>query len=164
MVVEELVACNAKVQEALADPLEVVQEISQAGPYAFHRITVHTCPVRITTSILARTMVDRSMVIIGLSEMVDIVFIGEELGAAFHLGGNDRFDRRGAHILQHLEIDLCGGCVLVGLVTALHQAQRGGTTRLGGGATAQLNPALSWCTFVAFDFPGQSCAARTLIA
>jgi len=39
MVVEELVACDAKVQEALADTLEVVQEIAQAGPYAFHRIT-----------------------------------------------------------------------------------------------------------------------------
>ena len=73
MVVEELVACNAQVQEALADPLEVVQEIAQAGPYAFHRITVHTCPVRVTTSVLARTMVDRSMVIVGLSEMVDMV-------------------------------------------------------------------------------------------
>ena len=28
MVVEELVACDAQVQEALADPLEVVQEIA----------------------------------------------------------------------------------------------------------------------------------------
>ena len=32
MVVEELVACDAQMQEALADPLEVVQEIAQAGP------------------------------------------------------------------------------------------------------------------------------------
>ena len=38
VVVEELVACDAKVQEALAAPLEVVQEIAQAGPYAFHRV------------------------------------------------------------------------------------------------------------------------------
>ena len=32
MVMEELIACNAQVQEALADPPEVVQEIPQAGP------------------------------------------------------------------------------------------------------------------------------------
>src|SRR5215467_4739524 len=164
MVVEELVACNAKVQEALADPLAVVQAMAQAGPYAFHRLTVHTGPVRVTTSVLARTMVDRSMVIVGLSEMVDIVCIGEELGAAFHLGGHDRFDRRGAHMLQHLERDLCSRCLLVGLVTALHQAQQGWTTRLGGGATAQLKPAWSGCAVVAFDFPGQAFAARTLVA
>ena len=42
VVVEELVACDAQVQEALADPLEVVQEIAQAGPYPFHRVTVYT--------------------------------------------------------------------------------------------------------------------------
>src|SRR5215471_6326367 len=67
MVMEELVACDAQVQEALADPLEVVQEITQAGPQAFHCVTVHTRAVRITTSILARAMVDRPMVIIDLS-------------------------------------------------------------------------------------------------
>src|SRR5262244_2018033 len=66
MVVEELVACDAQVQEALANTLEVVQEIAQAGPYAFHRVTVHTCPVRVTTSVLARTMVDCPMVIVDL--------------------------------------------------------------------------------------------------
>jgi hypothetical protein len=32
MVVQELIAPNSQVQEALADPLEVVQEITQAGP------------------------------------------------------------------------------------------------------------------------------------
>src|SRR5438067_6319443 len=72
MVVEELVACDAQVQEALADPLEVVQEIAQAGPYAFHRITVYTCPVWVPTSVLACAMVDRPMVIVGGSEMVDV--------------------------------------------------------------------------------------------
>src|SRR5262252_3025567 len=36
MVMEELVARNAKVQEALADTSEVVQEIPQAGPHTFH--------------------------------------------------------------------------------------------------------------------------------
>ena len=44
MVVEELVACDAQVQEALADPLEVVQEIAQAGPYAFHRVQCTQVP------------------------------------------------------------------------------------------------------------------------
>src|SRR5262249_50045853 len=75
VVVEELVACDAEVQEALADTLEVVQEITQAGPQAFHCVTVHTGTVRVTTSVLARTMVDCPMVIVGLSEMVDVVFI-----------------------------------------------------------------------------------------
>src|SRR5262247_3277023 len=69
MVMEELVACDSQVQEALTDTLEVVQEIAQAGPYPFHRITMHTGPVRVTTSVLARTMVDRPMIIVGLSEM-----------------------------------------------------------------------------------------------
>src|SRR6266568_9682149 len=75
VVVEQLVACDAKVQEALADPLEVVQEIAQTGPYPFHRVTVYTRPIRVTTSILACAMVDHPMVIVSLSEMVDIVFI-----------------------------------------------------------------------------------------
>src|SRR6266571_5293097 len=86
IVVQELVACDAEVQEALADTPEVVQEIAQAGPYTFHRVAVHTGAVRVTTSILARTMVDRLMIIVGLGEMVDAVFIGEELRPAFHLG------------------------------------------------------------------------------
>ena len=46
IVVQELVACDSQVQEALADPLEVVQEIAQAGPYAIHRVAVHTGTVR----------------------------------------------------------------------------------------------------------------------
>src|SRR6266704_4717537 len=68
MVVQELVTCDSEVQEALADTLEAVQEIAQAGPHAFHRITVNTRAVRVTTSILARTMVDRTMIIVSLSE------------------------------------------------------------------------------------------------
>src|SRR5437016_13748509 len=89
IVVQELVACNAEVQEALADTLEAVQKIAQAGPYAFHRVAVHTSPVLVTTRILARTMVDCPMVIVGLGEMVDVIFIGKELRPASHLGGND---------------------------------------------------------------------------
>src|SRR6266566_6782709 len=68
VVVEELVACDAEVQEALADTLEVVQEIAQAGPYAFHRVAVHTRAVRVTPSILTCAMVDRTMVIVGLGK------------------------------------------------------------------------------------------------
>src|SRR5499427_3290144 len=82
MVMEKLIACNAQVQEALADTPEVVQEITQAGPNSFHRVTVHTRAVGVTPSILTRAMVDRPMVIVGLGEMVDIVFIGEELRSA----------------------------------------------------------------------------------
>ena len=164
MVVEELVARDAKVQEALADTPEVVQEITQAGPNTFHRVTVHTRAVRVTTRILACAMVDRPMVIVGLREMVDVVFIREELRPGFHLGGNDRFDRRGAHILQHFQIDLCDWRVLVSLVTALHQAQQGWTAHLGGGSTAKLQPALSRFTFVAFDCTEQPFTARTLVA
>jgi hypothetical protein len=66
VVVEELVACDAQVQEALADPLEVVQEMAQAGPYPFHRVTVYTRPVRVTTRIRTCAMVDRPMVIVSL--------------------------------------------------------------------------------------------------
>src|SRR4029434_9152675 len=93
MVVEELVARDAKVQEALADTPEVVQKITQAGPNTFHRVTVHTRAVRVTTRILARAMVDRPMVIVGLGEMVDVVCIREEWRPAFHLGGNSVFHR-----------------------------------------------------------------------
>ena len=126
MVVQELVAYDAEVQKALADPLEAVQEIAQAGPQAFHRVTVHTHTVRVTPSILACTMVDRPMVIVGLGEMVDVVLIGEELCPAFHLGDDDRFDRRGAYILQDFQRDLRGWRGRVGLVAALHQAEKGG--------------------------------------
>jgi hypothetical protein len=110
MVVEELVACDSQVQEALADPLEVVQEIAQAGPYVFHRVTVHTGTVRVTTRVLTRTMVDRPMVIVGRGEMVDVVFISEELRPGFHLGSDDGFDRRGAHILHKLNDNLWPPC------------------------------------------------------
>src|SRR5262245_50890115 len=152
MIVEELVACDAKVQEALADPLKVVQEISQARPYPFHRVTVHTGTVGITTRILACTMVDRPVIIVGLTEMVDVVFISEELRPGFHLGRNDGFDGRGAHVLEHFQINWCGWRVRVGLVTALYQAQQGWTAHLGSGSTAQLNPTWSRCAFAAFDF------------
>src|SRR5215813_7856402 len=164
MVVQELVTCDSEVQEALADTLEAVQKIAQAGPQAFHRVAVHTRTVRVTTRILAGAMVDRTMVIVGRGEMVNVVLIGEELRPDFHLGGDNGFDGRGAHILQYFQIDLRSGRVLVGLVTALHQAQQGWTTHLGGSSTAQLKPALSRFTFAAFDFTGQPFAARTLVA
>jgi hypothetical protein len=122
IVVQELVACDAEVQEALADTLEAIQKITQAGPNAFHRVAVHTCTVRVTTSILARAMVDRPVIIVGLGAMVDVIFVGEELRAAFHLGGDDGFDRRAAHILQHFQIDLRSWCVLVCRVAALGYA------------------------------------------
>src|SRR2546427_7204736 len=142
----------------------MVQEIAQAGPYAFHRVTVNTRAVRVTTSILARAMVDRTMVIVSLGKMVDVVCIGEELRPAFHLGGNDGSDRRGAHIRQHCQIDWRGWRVLVCLVAALHQAQQGWTARLGGGSTAKLNPSLAGVAGGAFDFPGEPLTARTLAA
>ena len=40
-------------------------------------------------------MVDRPIVIVGLSEMIDTVFIGEELRPGFHLGGDNGFDGGG---------------------------------------------------------------------
>src|SRR4029434_7613148 len=40
----------------------------------------------------------------------------------------------------------------------------GWTARLGGSATAKLNPALSGCAIAAFDFTGQPFTARTLVA
>src|SRR5712691_7856492 len=115
MVVEELGARNAQVQETLADPLEVVQKMTQAGPHTFHRVTVHTRAVGVTTSIRARAMVDRPM-------------------------------------------------VMVGLITALHQAQQGWAAHLGGGATTQMQPAWSRCAVVTCDVTGQPFAACTLVA
>ena len=55
----------------MADALETVQKIAQARPNAFHRVPVHTCTIRVTTSILARTMVDRTMIIVDLGAMVE---------------------------------------------------------------------------------------------
>ena len=85
IVVQELVACDAEVQDALADAREAVQKMAQAGSYTFHRVAGHTGTVRVTTSILARTMVDRPMVIGGFGAMVDAVCIGEELRPTFVL-------------------------------------------------------------------------------
>src|SRR5882672_3039850 len=62
--------------------------MTQARPKTFHRVTVHTRAVGVTPSILARAMVDRPMVIIGLSEMVNIVCSGEALRPDFHLGSD----------------------------------------------------------------------------
>jgi hypothetical protein len=44
-------------------------------------------------------MVDRPVIIVGLTEMVDVVFISEKLRPAFHFGCHNGFDRRGAHVL-----------------------------------------------------------------
>src|SRR5262249_46049611 len=99
MVMEELITCDSQGQEALTDTPEVVQEIAQAGPYAFHRVAVHTRAVGVTTSILACAMVDRPMVIIGLGAMVDGACIGAALRVGRPFGGNGGFDRRGAHVL-----------------------------------------------------------------
>src|SRR4029453_9897680 len=120
VVVEELVACDSPVQEALAAPLEVVQAIAQAGPYPFHRVTVHTGTVRVTPRGLACAMVDRPMVIVGVSEMGEVVFIGAELRPGLHLGGNDGFNRRAADVLSHCAIHLRGWGVPACLVAALH--------------------------------------------
>src|SRR5262245_4248443 len=108
MVMEELIACDSEVQEALADTLEAVQQIAQAGPQTFPRVAVPTRTVRVTTCILAGTMVDCTMVIVSLGEMVNGVLIGEELCSAFHLGDNDGLDRRSAYVLEHFQIDLRG--------------------------------------------------------
>src|SRR6266446_2955645 len=164
MVVQEFVASDSEVQGALADTLETAQEMAQARPHAFHRVTVHTCAVRVTTSILARPMVDRTMVIVGLGEMVEVVFIGKELRAAFHLSDDERFDRCGAHILQYFQRDLRGWRILVCLVAALHQAQHRWTACLGSSATAKLHPSLSGSAVAAFDFTGQPLTTRTLVA
>jgi hypothetical protein len=164
IVVQELVSCDSEVQEALADTLEAVQKIAQAGPHAFHRVAVYTCTVRVTTSILAGAMVDRPVIIVGLGEMVNVIFIGEELRPAFHLGGDDGFDRRAAHMLQHFQRDLSSWCVLVCRVAALYQAQQGWTAHLGGGSTAELQAALSRFTCAAFDFTVQPFTARALVA
>ncbi len=45
VVVQELVASDSEVQEALADTLEAVQEMTQAGPNAFHRVTVEVISI-----------------------------------------------------------------------------------------------------------------------
>src|SRR5215471_10340365 len=118
--------------------------------------------VRVTTSILARTMVDRPMGIVGLRAMGDIVCIGEELRPAFHLGDDERFTCRGAHMLQYFQGDLRRWRILVCLVAALHQAQDGGTACRSGSATAKLHPSLSRLTGAACDFTGPPFTARTL--
>jgi hypothetical protein len=99
MVVQELITYDSEVQEALADTLEAVQAMAQAGPPAFHRVTVHTPAVWGTTRIRACTMVDRSMILVGRSEVGAGVFIGKELRPALHLGGDEGCDRRGAPML-----------------------------------------------------------------
>src|SRR4029434_2173768 len=101
------------------------EQIAQAALNAFHRVAVYTCTVRVTTSILAGTMVDRPVSIVGLGEMVNVIFIGEELSPAFHLGGDDGFDRRAAHMLQHFQRDLSSWCVLVCWGAAVYLAPHG---------------------------------------
>jgi hypothetical protein len=113
----------------LADTLEAVQKIAQAGPYAFHRVAVHTGTVRGTTRILARTMVDRPLLIGGLGEMGDVLCIGEELSPAFRLGGDDRFDRRAAPLLQHFQLDL-RSCQLLAQNTHPHTSPEKGRKAL----------------------------------
>src|SRR4029434_4029841 len=154
VVVEELVACDSQVQEALADPLEVVQEIAQAGPYPFHRVTVHTGTVRVTPRGLACAMVDRPLVIVGVSAMGEVVCIGAELRPGLHLGGHDGLNRRAADVLSHCAIHVRGWRVRVCLVAALHQAQQGGTAHLGGGSTTKRDSALSGGAVVACDCTG----------
>jgi len=138
--------------------------MTQAGPYAFHRVAVYPGTVGGTTSVRAGAMVDRPMVLVSLGARVDGGCIGEARRPGFSLGGNKGFDRRGAYVREHCERDVRGWRVLVCLVAAVHPAQEGGTARLGGGAPTKLEPALSRCAFVAFDCTGQSLAACPLVA
>jgi hypothetical protein len=162
MVMEELGAGDSQVKEALADTLDVVQEMTQAGPPAVPRVTVHTRAVRGTTSRRARAMVDRPMVIIDPREMGEVVFIREELCPCFPLGSDEGCDGRGAPMLQPCQRNWRSWRVLVGLGAALPPAEKGWTARLGGGATAQLPPAWSGCAGATCDGTGQPFAARPL--
>jgi hypothetical protein len=93
MVVQARVAYDSEGQEALADTLEAVQDIAPARPHACHRVPVRTCPVRVPTSLLARTMVDRTMIIVDLGAMGDVLCIRAELSPAFPLGNHERESR-----------------------------------------------------------------------
>src|SRR5215471_3293550 len=46
MIVQDLVAYDAEMQKALADTLEAVQKMAQAGPNAFHRVTIEFMPIK----------------------------------------------------------------------------------------------------------------------
>src|SRR5712691_2574695 len=162
MVVQARVAYDAEGQEALADTLEAVQDIAPARPRACHRVPVRTCPVRVPTSLLARTMVDRTMIIVDLGAMGDVLCIRAELSPAFPLGNHERFARRGASMLSDFQRDVRGWRVLVCLVAALPHAQQGWTARLGGSATAQRPPSWSGGAVAAFACTGQPWTARTL--
>ena len=162
MVVQELVADDAEGQAALADTLAAVQAMAQAGPQACHRVTVYPHAVRGTPSLLACPMVDRPMVLGGRGKVVDVVRISAELCPAFHRGDEDGCERRGAHLLQDVELNWRGGRGGGCLVAALHPAAHGWAARLRGGATAQLQPAWSGGAGVALAFSWQPLAARTL--
>src|SRR5215831_1226671 len=125
MGVQALGASDSAGQEALADTLEAVQEMAQAGPPTFPHVTGHPRAVRSTTSRLARTMGDRTRIRVGLGAMGARVCIGAALRPALPLGNAARGARRGADILSYCQRDWRGGRVLVGLITALHQAQPG---------------------------------------
>ena len=67
MLVQALVADDAEGQKALADTLEAVQKMAQAGPQACHRVTRHARAVRVTTRVLARTINWLRVLLIGLT-------------------------------------------------------------------------------------------------
>jgi len=58
MVVKELETPNTEMKKPLANTLEAVQEVTQAGPNSFHRVTMDTCTVGITACVLAFPVID----------------------------------------------------------------------------------------------------------
>src|SRR6267142_3910787 len=137
LVVQARVAYDAEGQKALAETLEAVQDLAPTRPHAGHRVPVPPCPVRVPTSRLARTMVDRTMLSVDLGALGDVLCLRADLRPAFPLGNHERCARRGASRLSDCQRDGRGWRVLVCLVAALPHAQQGWTARRGGSATAQ---------------------------
>ena len=90
MIVKELVARDTEVKKALANAPEAVQEVAQTRPNPFHGVTMYTNAIGIMASIFTRSVVDGAMLVSGLGgKVVDVVLIGEELGAGFDFGRDD---------------------------------------------------------------------------
>jgi hypothetical protein len=120
---EALGARHSRVQETLAEPLAVVQDIPPAGPPTFPRLTGPTRAVGGTPSLRARALVDRPMGLVGRRAMGDGVGIGAARRPALHLGGNS------VRLNFCMVAELSDATVRDGRSTPFHWPNRSGRNR-----------------------------------
>ena len=164
IIVKELETPDTEMKKTLANALEAIQEVAQAGPNSFHRVAMDANTIGVMTRIFTGSVIDSAMLVSSSrGEVVDIVLIGEELRTSLDSGDDDRLDRVCAHVIYNFQKYLGRWSSLVLLVASLNQPQDWRSAFLSRGTSSQLDATSSRFASALLDSTRQTLAARTLI-